>query len=205
MHVSNVTLETVCGITSTLPENDKLEIAFAGKSNVGKSSLINALMNRKSFARTSAQPGKTETINFYNIDEKLYFVDLPGYGYAKVSMEIRAKWGKLIEKYLINSKKLRIIFLLVDIRHEPSQNDVDMYNWILNYGFNPIIIATKLDKIKRSQIQKNTSIIRKKLNAVENTPIIPFSALTKQGRDEIWEFIEDYMEYEDSLENGNVE
>ena len=205
MHVSNVTLETVCGITSTLPENDKLEIAFAGKSNVGKSSLINALMNRKSFARTSAQPGKTQTINFYNIDEKLYFVDLPGYGYAKVSMEIRAKWGKLIEKYLINSKKLRIIFLLVDIRHEPSQNDVDMYNWILNYGFNPIIIATKLDKIKRSQIQKNTSIIRKKLNAVENTPIIPFSALTKQGRDEIWEFIEDYMEYEESLENGNVE
>ena len=205
MHVSNVTLETVCGITSTLPENDKLEIAFAGKSNVGKSSLINALMNRKSFARTSAQPGKTQTINFNNIDEKLYFVDLPGYGYAKVSMEIRAKWGKLIEKYLINSKKLRIIFLLVDIRHEPSQNDVDMYNWILNYGFNPIIIATKLDKIKRSQIQKNTNIIRKKLNAVENTPIIPFSALTKQGRDEIWEFIEDYMEYEDSLENGNVE
>ena len=205
MHVSNVTLETVCGITSTLPENDKLEIAFAGKSNVGKSSLINALMNRKSFARTSAQPGKTQTINFYNIDEKLYFVDLPGYGYAKVSMEIRAKWGKLIEKYLINSKKLRIIFLLVDIRHEPSQNDVDMYNWILNYGFNPIIIATKLDKIKRSQIQKNTNIIRKKLNAVENTPIIPFSALKKQGRDEIWEFIEDYMEYEDSLENGNVE
>ena len=205
MHVNNVTLETVCGITSTLPENDKLEIAFAGKSNVGKSSLINALMNRKSFARTSAQPVKTQTINFYNIDEKLYFVDLPGYGYAKVSMEIRAKWGKLIEKYLINSKKLRIIFLLVDIRHEPSQNDVDMYNWILNYGFNPIIIATKLDKIKRSQIQKNTSIIRKKLNAVENTPIIPFSALTKQGRDEIWEFIEDYMEYEASLENGNVE
>mgnify|MGYP004632422279 CR=1 FL=1 len=205
MHVSNVTLETVCGITSTLPENDKLEIAFAGKSNVGKSSLINALMNRKSFARTSAQPGKTQTINFYNIDEKLYFVDLPGYGYAKVSMEIRAKWGKLIEKYLINSKKLRIIFLLVDIRHEPSQNDVDMYNWIFKYGFNPIIIATKLDKIKRSQIQKNTSIIRKKLKAVENTPIIAFSALTKQGRDEIWEFIEDYMEYEASLENGMLD
>ena len=205
MHVSNVTLETVCGITSTLPENDKLEIAFAGKSNVGKSSLINALMNRKSFARTSAQPGKTQTINFYNIDEKLNFVDLPGYGYAKVSMEIRAKWGKLIENYLMNSKRLRIIFLLVDIRHEPSQNDVDMYNWILNYGFNPIIIATKLDKIKRSQIQKNTSIIRKKLNAVENTPIIPFSALTKQGRDEIWEFIEDYMEYEASLDNNENE
>ena len=205
MVIKEVSLETVCGITSKIPDNSLPEIAFAGKSNVGKSSLINALMNRKSFARTSAQPGKTQTINFYNIDEKLYFVDLPGYGYAKVSMEIRAKWGKLIEKYLINSKKLRIIFLLVDIRHEPSQNDVDMYNWILNYGFNPIIIATKLDKIKRSQIQKNTSIIRKKLNAVENTPIIPFSALTKQGRDEIWEFIEDYMEYDASLENGNVE
>ncbi|MBE5935041.1 MAG: YihA family ribosome biogenesis GTP-binding protein [Lachnospiraceae bacterium] len=204
MHVSNVTLETVCGITSTLPENDKLEIAFAGKSNVGKSSLINALMNRKSVARTSSQPGKTQTINFYNIDEKLYFVDLPGYGYAKVSLEIRAKWGKLIEKYLINSKKLRIIFLLVDIRHEPSQNDVDMYNWILEYGFNPIIIATKLDKIKRSQIQKNVSIIRKKLKAIENTPIIPFSSLTKQGRDDIWEFIEDYMEYEASIEEAEV-
>ena len=200
MHVSNVTLETVCGITSTLPENDKLEIAFAGKSNVGKSSLINALMNRKSFARTSSQPGKTQTINFYNIDDKLYFVDLPGYGYAKVSLEIRAKWGKLIEKYLVNSKRLRIIFLLVDIRHEPSQNDVDMYNWILEYGFNPIIIATKLDKINRSQISKNVSVIRKKLKAIENTPIIPFSALTKQGRDDIWEFIEDYMEYEASSE-----
>lgn len=206
MHVNNVTLETVCGITSTLPDNDRLEIAFAGKSNVGKSSLINALMNRKSFARTSSQPGKTQTINFYNIDDTLYFVDLPGYGYAKVSMEIRAKWGKLIEKYLVTSKRLRIIFLLVDIRHEPSQNDVDMYNWILEYGFNPIIIATKLDKIKRSQIQKNTSIIRKKLKAIENTPIIPFSALTKQGRDDIWEFIEDYMEYEASLEDQeNVE
>ena len=205
MHVSNVTLETVCGITSTLPENDKLEIAFAGKSNVGKSSLINALMNRKSFARTSSQPGKTQTINFYNIDEKLYFVDLPGYGYAKVSLEIRAKWGKLIEKYLVNSKRLRIIFLLVDIRHEPSQNDVDMYNWILEYGFNPIIIATKLDKIKRSQISKNVSIIRKKLKAIENTPIIPFSALTKQGRDDIWEFIEDYMEYEASLEQEETQ
>ena len=205
MHVSNVTLETVCGITSTLPENDKLEIAFAGKSNVGKSSLINALMNRKSFARTSSQPGKTQTINFYNIDEKLYFVDLPGYGYAKVSLEIRAKWGKLIEKYLVNSKRLRILFLLVDIRHEPSQNDVDMYNWILEYGFNPIIIATKLDKIKRSQISKNVSIIRKKLKAIENTPIIPFSALTKQGRDDIWEFIEDYMEYEASLEQEETQ
>ena len=205
MHVSNVTLETVCGITSTLPENDKLEIAFAGKSNVGKSSLINGLMNRKSVARTSSQPGKTQTINFYNIDDKLYFVDLPGYGYAKVSLEIRAKWGKLIEKYLVDSKKLRIIFLLVDIRHEPSQNDVDMYNWILEYGFNPIIIATKLDKIKRSQISKNVSIIRKKLKAIENTPIIPFSALTKQGRDEIWEFIEDYMEYEASLEDEEEE
>ena len=120
MNVNKVNLETVCGITSVLPENDKPEFAFAGKSNVGKSSLINALMNRKSYARTSSQPGKTQTINFYNINELLYFVDLPGYGYAKVSLEIKAKWGKMIERYLKSSKQLKAIFLLIDIRREPS-------------------------------------------------------------------------------------
>ncbi len=191
MVIKSVNLETVCGITSVLPENDKPEIAFAGKSNVGKSSLINGLMNRKALARTSAQPGKTQTINFYNINEKIYFVDLPGYGYAKVSESVKEKWGKMIERYLKNSKQLRIIFLLIDIRHEPSENDKSMYEWIVYQGFKPIIIATKLDKINRSQKDKQLKIIREGLKVVPETKILPFSSLTKQGRDEIWEAIEE--------------
>lgn len=194
MHVKSVNLETVCGITSTLPENDKIEIAFSGKSNVGKSSLINALMNRKSYARTSAQPGKTQTINFYNINEELYFVDLPGYGYAKVSEEIKAKWGGMIERYLQSSKQLKTVFLLIDIRHEPSENDRNMYEWILYQGYQPVIIATKLDKINRSQKDKHIKMLRKGLNADGKTLIFPFSALSKQGRDEIWEHIEGVIE-----------
>jgi len=193
MHVKNVNLETVCGITSTLPENDKPEVAFAGKSNVGKSSLINALMNRKSYARTSGQPGKTQTINFYNINNLLYFVDLPGYGYAKVALAIKTKWGKMIEKYLHSSKQLRLVFLLIDIRHEPSDNDKNMYGWIVGNGFYPIIVMTKMDKIKRSQLQKHTKMIEKGLAVEEGTPVVPFSSLTKQGRDEIWELIEEYV------------
>ena len=190
MIIKNVSLETVCGVTSKLPENDKAEIAFAGKSNVGKSSLINALMNRKSLARTSAQPGKTQTINFYNINDAMYLVDLPGYGFAKVPQSEKIKWGKLIERYLQNSKQLRAVFLLIDIRHAPSQNDVIMYNWIFENGYNPIIIATKLDKIKRSQINKNVKIIKETLKAEKGTIVIPFSAETKQGRDEIWELMD---------------
>lgn len=195
MHVKSVNLETVCGITSKLPENNKMEVAFAGKSNVGKSSLINALMNRKSYARTSQQPGKTQTINFYNINDSLYFVDLPGYGYAKVSKEMKEKWGKMIDNYLKNSKQLRIMFLLVDIRHEPGKNDIDMYNWSVNYGFNPIVIATKSDKISRGATAKQVALIRRTLNCIEGTPIIPFSSLNKSGREEIWEYIEDMLEY----------
>ena len=183
MKVTSVNLETVCGITSKLPENDKLEVAFAGRSNVGKSSLINALMNRKSYARTSQQPGKTQTINFYNINELLYFVDLPGYGYAKVSQDTVKKWGKMIDGYLHQSKVLRLVFLLVDIRHKPNQNDIQMYEWCVNYGFNPIIIATKSDKIKRSQLQKQIKQIKDALQVVDGTPVIPFSALNKSGRD----------------------
>lgn len=193
MHViKNVNLETVCGITSKLPENTLPEVAFAGKSNVGKSSLINGLMNRKSYARTSQQPGKTQTINFYNINQEIYFVDLPGYGYAKVSEAIKAKWGTMIERYLHTSRQLRLVFLLIDIRHEPSANDKHMYSWIVDQGFNPVIIATKLDKLKRSQVQKNIKQIKVSLNVTEGTPIIPFSAVSKQGRDEIWELIEQY-------------
>lgn len=190
MIIKSVNLETVCGITSVLPKNDKAEIAFAGKSNVGKSSLINALMNRKAYARTSAQPGKTQTINFYNINDELYYVDLPGYGYAKVTLAIKEKWGKLIERYLHGSDKLKAVFLLIDIRHEPSQNDINMYDWILHQGYKPVIIATKLDKIKRSQINKHIKMIKTGLNVVEGTLVFPFSALSKQGRDEMMEYID---------------
>lgn len=194
MKIKQVSLETVCGITSTLPQNQLPEIAFAGKSNVGKSSLINGLMNRKSLARTSSEPGKTQTINFYNINQELYFVDLPGYGYAKVSKEQKAKWGKMIENYLHKSKQLRAIFLLIDIRHEPSANDKNMYDWIVANGFEPIIIATKLDKINRSQIQKNVKIIRQTLGLKTDHIIIPFSALSKAGREEIYETIDKILE-----------
>ena len=163
MVIKNVNLETVCGVTSKLPDNTLPEFAFAGKSNVGKSSLINALMNRKAYARTSSQPGKTQTINFYNINKELYYVDLPGYGYAKVSLEAKEKWGKMIERYLRNSAMLKLVFLLIDIRHEPSANDKMMYDWIIYNGYHPVIIATKLDKINRSQIQKNVKIVRQGL------------------------------------------
>lgn len=190
MKIRSVNLETVCGITSKLPDNQLVEIAFAGRSNVGKSSLINTLINRKAYARTSQQPGKTQTINFYNINEALYFVDLPGYGYAKVSQDTLQKWGKMIDNYLETSKVLRLVFLLVDIRHKPNQNDKQMYDWCVNYGFNPIIIATKEDKIKRSQKQKQVKQIKEALGVVEGTPVIPFSSLTRNGRDEIWEYIQ---------------
>lgn len=194
MVIKNVSLETVCGITSTLPDNQYMEFAFAGKSNVGKSSLINGLMNRKALARTSAQPGKTQTINFYNVNDECYFVDLPGYGYARANEEIKAKWGKMIERYLHKSKQLKAVFLLVDIRHEPSGNDRLMYEWILNQGFQPVIIATKLDKINRSQIQKQVKLIREGLNVVKGTVVIPYSAQTKQGREEIYELLDTYLE-----------
>lgn len=196
MVIKQVSLDIVCGITSKLPDTGQPEIAFAGKSNVGKSSLINGLINRKSLARTSSQPGKTPTINFYHVNDTMYLVDLPGYGYAKVSEEIKAKWGQMIERYLNTSPMLKAVFLLIDIRHEPSANDRNMYDWIIHNGFQPIIIATKLDKIKRSQVQKQVKLIRTGLDVVEGTPIIPFSAETKQGREEIWELIEEFC-------NGN--
>ncbi len=190
MVIKNVNLETVCGITSTLPVNDKPEFAFAGKSNVGKSSLINALMNRKAYARTSAQPGKTQTINFYNINDALYYVDLPGYGYAKVAQSEKEKWGRMVERYLHRSDQLRQVFLLVDIRHEPGANDRQMYDWILHNGYRPAVIATKLDKINRSQVQKQVKQVRTALQMKADDVLIPFSAETKQGREEIWELIE---------------
>lgn len=193
MIIKNVELETVCGITSKLPENIHPEFAFAGKSNVGKSSLINALMNRKSYARTSSQPGKTQTINFYHINDALYYVDLPGYGYAKVTLAVKEKWGKMIENYLQKSPMLKMVFLLIDIRHEPSANDKMMYDWIVHNGYRPVIVATKLDKINRSQIQKHVKMLRTGLGMEKEDVLIPFSAETKQGREEIWELIEGQM------------
>ncbi|MCH5274752.1 MAG: YihA family ribosome biogenesis GTP-binding protein [Lachnospiraceae bacterium] len=193
MIIKTVNLETVCGITSKLPQNMLPEVAFAGKSNVGKSSLINALMNRKALARTSAQPGKTQTINFYNVNGEIYFVDLPGYGYAKVKEEVKAKWGKMIENYLHKSKQLKAVFLLIDIRHEPGSNDKVMYEWIIKQGYSPIIIATKLDKIKRSQVEKQIKLIRTALQAGSDTLIIPFSAESKQGREDIYHILESFL------------
>lgn len=191
MVIKDVSLDIVCGVTSRLPDTGRPEVAFAGKSNVGKSSLINGLLNRKALARTSAQPGKTQTINFYNVNTCIYLVDLPGYGYAKVSPAEKEKWGKMIERYLHSSKNLKAVFLLIDIRHEPSANDKMMYDWIVHNGFDPIIIATKLDKIKRSQWQKHVKMIKEGLKLRPGTKVIPFSAQTKQGREEIWELIDE--------------
>ena len=186
MIIRNVSLDIVCGYTSKLPDTGRPEVAFAGKSNVGKSSLINALMNRKALARTSSQPGKTQTINFYNINEAIYLVDLPGYGYARTSVAEKEKWGVMIERYLHTSRNLKAVFLLVDIRHAPNANDHQMYDWIVQNGYQPIIIATKLDKLKRSQVQKALRTIRDGLSLPKDTLLIPFSAETKQGREEIW-------------------
>ena len=191
MIIKTVNLETVCGVTSRLPENDKPEIAFAGKSNVGKSSLINALMNRKAYARTSSQPGKTQTINFYNVNDALYYVDLPGYGYAKISQKEKEKWGWMVENYLKKSAQLRCVFLLVDIRHEPSANDRQMYEWVTGNGYRPVVVATKLDKIKRSQVAKQVKLVRAGLGIGPDVTVIPFSAETKQGREEIWALIDE--------------
>lgn len=193
MVIKTVNLETVCGITSKIPDNQLPEIAFAGKSNVGKSSLINAMMNRKSLARTSSQPGKTQTINFYNINDVMYLVDLPGYGYAKVAESEKVKWGKMIENYLHTSKQLKAVFLLIDIRHTPGTNDKTMYDWIVYQGYKPIIIATKLDKLKRSQVQKALKEVRTGLGLNADDIVIPFSAETKQGRDEIWALMDELI------------
>ena len=192
--IKQAELDIVCGVTSRLPDTGMPEVAFVGKSNVGKSSLINGLMNRKSLARTSGQPGKTQTINFYKVNREMYLVDLPGYGYARVSQSEKEKWGKMIERYLHTSRNLKAVFLLIDIRHAPSANDCQMYEWILHNGFRPIIIATKLDKLKRSQVQMNLKILREGLRLEKDVTVIPFSAETKQGREEIWELIDRFTD-----------
>ncbi len=198
MVIKTVNLETVCGVTTKeLPHNTLAEFAFAGKSNVGKSTLINALMNRKSYARVSEKPGKTQTINFYNVNDALYLVDLPGYGYAKAARaDIKSQWGRMIENYLHASETLKVVFLLVDMRHDPTDNDVMMFDWIVHNGFVPIIIATKSDKLKRSQLAAAKANVERVLK--ENSQygkevslrVIPFSGVTKDGRDEIYEILE---------------
>ena len=205
MIIKNVNLETVCGITSAIPDNLLDEVAFAGKSNVGKSSLINALMNRKSLARTSSQPGKTQTINFYNVNEAMYLVDLPGYGYANANIEIKAKWGQMIENYLHTSKRLKAVFLLIDIRHEPSENDQMMYEWMVHQGFAPIIIATKSDKLKKMQILQHVQMIKDILQVEPGTIVIPFSAESKQGREEIWQIVESVIELPQGYRGGKCQ
>ena len=193
MVIKKGNLDIVIGVTSAIPQTELPEVAFAGKSNVGKSSLINALMNRKSYARTSSQPGKTQTINYYNINDAMFLVDLPGYGYANANQQVKAKWGKMVEKYLKVSKQLRQVFLLIDIRHDPSANDKMMYDWIVANGYHPVIIATKLDKLKRSQIPKHVKAVRTGLGLEKDDILIPVSSQTKQGIPELWETIEQYL------------
>ncbi len=204
MIIKKAELETVCGVTSRIPVHDQPEFAFAGRSNVGKSSLINALMNRKSLARTSSQPGKTQTLNFYHVNDAFYYVDLPGYGYTKIAVSVKETWGKMIENYLHRSKSLIGVFLLVDIRHEPSANDQIMYRWIVSNGFRPVVIATKLDKINRSQTAKQVKLIRDTFGMTGEDIVFPFSALSKQGREEIWTYVESLMapETESAEETG---
>jgi len=187
MKIINTSLEAVAVAPEQYPADIRPEVAFVGRSNVGKSSLINALMNRKALARVSGQPGKTRTINFYNIDNAMYFVDLPGYGYAKAPKSEKEKWGSMIEKYLQGREQLRGIVLLLDIRHPPSALDLQMYEWLAYYGFPMVCALTKLDKLNRSQVPKHVAAIRKELgiSSSDSGQLTPFSSETKQGRDEL--------------------
>lgn len=191
MNVNNVALAAVAVKKAQYPEETMPEIAFAGKSNVGKSSLINTMINRKALARTSQNPGKTRTINFYNVEDTLYFVDLPGYGYARAPKSEIAKWGKMIEDYLIKRESLKAIIMLVDIRHEPGVNDKMMYDWLKHYGHKIIVVATKSDKLKRSQLPKHKKMLSDGLGLEKGDILIPFSSENKSGKEELWAIIEE--------------
>jgi len=186
MTVNNVTLEATVVAKSGFPTKGLPEVALCGRSNVGKSSLINTLVSRKSLARTSQSPGKTRTINFYNVEDALYLVDLPGYGYAKASKTESQKWGAMIEGYLKGRGELRAIALLLDIRHKPNANDLMMYDFIKHYGYKMLTVATKADKIARGKVLTHLKVIRDTLQLHADAPIIPFSSETKTGRDELW-------------------
>ena len=190
MIIKNSELTTVCGITSHLPAYSEPEIAFAGRSNVGKSSLINGLLQRRNLARTSSKPGKTATINFYLVNQAFFFVDLPGYGYAARPAKEREAWGKMINRYLTNRENLRAIILIVDMRIGPTKDDLSMLEWIRKAGVHPIIVCSKLDKLKRSEVQKQTKKIRMDCGLSEEEKLFPFSAVTKAGREDILNEIE---------------
>lgn len=186
MKIKNSTLEKIAVLKEQYPDNNLPEIAFAGRSNVGKSSLINSLINRKNLARTSQKPGKTRTINFYNVNEVFRLVDLPGYGYAAVSKSHRDDWGEIIDRYLHSRENLKEVFLLVDIRHEPNENDLIMYNWIIEMGFSGYVIATKLDKVGKSRLQQYIKVIANKLGIRDRKKIIYYSSETKENRKYIY-------------------
>ena len=200
MNVNNVSLEAVAVKKEQYPQTGMPEVAFAGKSNVGKSSLINCMINRKALARTSQNPGKTRTINFYNVEDKLYFVDLPGYGYAKAPKSEQQKWGKMIEGYLLKREELKAIIMLVDIRHEPGENDLMMYDWLKHYGHNIIIAATKSDKLKRSQLDKHKKMLKNAFGLEKDEILLPFSSETRSGKEELWEIIEQVCGIEETVD-----
>lgn len=193
MNVQSAALKVVAGSVKQFPEETLPEIAFVGKSNVGKSSLINSLLGRKSLARTSSAPGKTRTINWYEVDEQLFFVDLPGYGYAKVSKAEQMKWGKVIEHYLHHRQSLRLVLLLVDSRHAPGEGDRMMMDWLQYYNVPTLVVATKSDKINRSQHERQKKIIREALG-IDKEDILLYSSETKVGRDEVWSRIADLIQ-----------
>ena len=193
MEVHNVDLTISAVSDEQYPKTNIPEIALVGRSNVGKSSLTNVLINRRNFAHTSSQPGKTQTLNFYDVEDKVYFVDVPGYGYAKVSKKERERFGKMIEQYLTQREQLRGVIQLVDARHEPTSDDVNMYNWLQYYNNPTLIVGTKIDKVKRSAWNRQLSLIKKTLDVESSTPIILFSATEKKGKDDVWQWIEERM------------
>ena len=205
LKVLSAELETVCGVTTAkFPDNADAEFAFAGKSNVGKSSLINALMQRRALARTSSTPGKTQTINYYKVNDAFYLVDLPGYGFTRISPEVKAKWGRMVERYLAHTKTLCAVFLLVDMRHKPTADDCMMYDWIVHNGFAPIVIATKQDKLKKTEQEKAKKLIRETLGMKPDGILIPFSAETKAGREEIYSILKNGLHEMNEMPDANV-
>ncbi|MCK8815847.1 ribosome biogenesis GTP-binding protein YihA/YsxC [Natroniella sulfidigena] len=176
------------------PRHHLPEIALAGRSNVGKSSLVNNIVNRRKMAFTSSKPGKTQTINFYKVDNYFYFVDLPGYGFARVPQEVKDEWGSMIESYLFNRRNLESVLLVIDARHKPTDDDLMMYNWLLEMNMPTLVVATKVDKVKNSQRNKQEKLIKNKLNLTEFTPFTFFSAKTGEGKGQIMEFISQFLD-----------
>ncbi len=200
MKINKSDLQAMAVNKEGYPDDQLPEIAFAGRSNVGKSSFINTMLNRVNLARTSGKPGKTRTINFYIVNDSFRFVDLPGYGYAQVSKDERKKWGEIIERYLKDRDNLKAIALIVDIRHKPSPQDVDMYNWVITFGYEPIVVATKADKIARGQWEKHLKIIREELGVKNRNTVVPFSSSKKLNIEKLWEILTPHLVTEEIQE-----